>query len=118
MPISFITGKEQADQELALKLRKEGRITILDLSFKASDKQEIDNLIGKGVFQFEQYDSTKHTGIRIFKSRLIREIKGKTTDIPYEKSRLVIQDYQDNGKQIILRNRRPFNELINVSLLH
>jgi len=29
-------------------------------------------------------------------------VKGKTTDQPYEKSRLVIQGYADDGKKIIL----------------
>ena len=33
---------------------------------------------------------------------MVNEIKGKTTEIPYEKSRLVIQGYQDNGKEVIL----------------
>ena len=36
--ISFITGTEQADQELSLKLRKEGKITDLGAPFEASDK--------------------------------------------------------------------------------
>ena len=97
----FITGKEQADQELASKLRKEGRITTPGAPFEASDKQEIDNLIDRGVFRFEQYDPVKHNGIRVFKSRLVREIKGKATEAPYEKSRLVIQGYQDDGKEMI-----------------
>jgi hypothetical protein len=100
--MSFITGKEQADHELSLKLRKEGRITTPGLPFEASDRQEIDNLIDRGIFRFEQYDPVKHNNTRVFKSRLVREIKSKTTNTPYEKSRLVIQDYQDNGKEIIL----------------
>jgi hypothetical protein len=41
------------------------------------------------VFKFEQYDERLHGRIRIFKSRLVREVKGKTTK-PYEKSCLVI----------------------------
>ena len=97
----FMTSKEQADQELSLKFRKEGKITDLGAPFEASDKQEIDNLIDRGVFIFEQYDPIKYNGVRIFKSRLVREIKGKLTDAPYEKSRLVIQGYQDDGKEMI-----------------
>jgi hypothetical protein len=54
---------------------------------------EAHNLIGKDVFNFEQYDPVKHGGIRIFKSRLVRKIKGKATNALYEKSRLVIQGY-------------------------
>ena len=50
---SFVTGKEQADQELSLKLRNEGKITTPGAPFEASDRQEIDNLIGRGVFNSE-----------------------------------------------------------------
>jgi hypothetical protein len=102
LSMSFMTGKEQADYELSLKLRKEGQITVPGRPFEASDRQEIDNLIDRGVFRFEQYDHIKYNGTRIFKSRLVREIKGKTTNAPYEKSRLVIQGYQDDGKDVIL----------------
>jgi Reverse transcriptase (RNA-dependent DNA polymerase) len=100
--MSFVTGKERADQELSIQLRKQGKITTPGAPFEASDKQEIDNLIGREVFSFEQYDPAKHGGIRIFKSRLVREIKGKATNAPYEKSRLVVQGYQDDGKEMIL----------------
>ncbi|KAK1916810.1 hypothetical protein P3342_004365 [Pyrenophora teres f. teres] len=86
---------------LAIKLRNDGVITTLGTPFEASDDQEISDLVGRGVFEFEQYDKERHGGIRIFKSRLVREVKGKTTK-PYEKSRLVIQGYQDHGKEAIL----------------
>ena len=39
--------------------------------------------------------------MRIFKSRIVNEVKGKTTT-PYEKSRLVVQGYADDGKEIVL----------------
>ena len=58
--------------------------------FKASRKQEIDGLIAKGVFNFVEYDPIKYTSIRIFNLRLVNEVKGKATDSPYEKLRLVI----------------------------
>ena len=58
--------------------------------FKASRKQEIDGLIAKGVFNFVEYDPMKYAGIRIFNLRLVNEVKGKATDSPYEKLRLVI----------------------------
>ncbi|KAK1907868.1 hypothetical protein P3342_006198 [Pyrenophora teres f. teres] len=82
---AYITRKEQDDHELAIKLRNDG----------------ISDLVGRGVFKFEQYNEKLHGRIRIFKSRLVREVKGKTTK-PYEKSRLVIQGYQDYGKEAIL----------------
>jgi hypothetical protein len=54
------------------------------------------------VFSFERYDEAKHGGIHIFGSRMVREIKGKTTSMPYEKSRLVIAGYNDEEKHSML----------------
>ena len=88
--MAFITSKEQADMALALKLRKEGKITTPGAPFEASTKQEVDGLTGRGVFDFIQWDPVKHAGVRIFNSRIVYEVKGKATDTPYEKSRLVI----------------------------
>jgi hypothetical protein len=59
-------------------------------------------LIGRGVFRFEQFDPAKHDGIRIFKSRIVNEIKGKATNKPYEKSQLVMQGYGNDGKLMVL----------------
>jgi len=59
-------------------------------------------LVARGVFAFEQFDNSKHGYGQIFKSRIVREIKGKATTTPFEKSRLVIQAYNDYGKEIIL----------------
>ena len=97
-----LTAKELADQELSVRLRSEGKITAMGAPFEASDRQEIDGLMGRGVFSFEMFDPAKHSNIRIFKSRLIHEIKGKGTAIPFEKSRLVIQGHSDDGKETIL----------------
>jgi hypothetical protein len=59
-------------------------------------------LIGNEVLRFEQYDSVKHKNIRVFKSRIVNEIKSKATDFPYEKFRLIIQGYSDEGKVTVL----------------
>ena len=88
--MAFIANKEQADKELLLKLQKEGIITTLGLPFEASQKQEIEGLIRRGVFSFKLYNLIKHANTHIFKSRIINKIKGKTTNTLYEKSRLVI----------------------------
>jgi hypothetical protein len=55
------------------------------------------------MFRFKQYDFIKHKNIRIFKSRIINEIKDKTINASYEKFRLVIQGYSNEGKVIILK---------------
>jgi hypothetical protein len=96
-----MTSKEQADMELSTKLRQ-GIITIPGKPFEESQWQEIEGLIVNGVFEFVQYDPDKYSGIRIFNLRLVNEVRGKVTSTPYKKSRLVIQAYNDEGKESIL----------------
>lgn len=97
---AYITKKEDDDFEPAIKLRNDGIITTPGTPFEASDEQEINGLVGRGVFEFRLFNEALHRGIRIFKSRLVREVKGKTSK-PYEKSRLVI-------KVTRITTKRPF----------
>jgi hypothetical protein len=83
-------------------LRQEGRITTSGKPFEAFQRAEIEGFIGNGVFRVKRYDFTKYGGIRIFKSRMVNEIKGKGTNSPYEKLRMVIQGYSDDGKKMVL----------------
>jgi hypothetical protein len=96
-----MASRKQADLELALELRKQDKITISDLLFKESNRQEVDSLIGRGVFKFKLFKREIHGNTRIFKSRIVNEIKGKATDILYKKSKLVIQGYNDKDKKTI-----------------
>lgn len=86
---AYITKKKENDLELAIKLRHDEVITTSGALFEASNDQEISDLVGREVFKFKRYNERLHSKIRIFKSRLVREVKGKTTK-PYKKSRLVI----------------------------
>ena len=99
--VQYLSKKEEDDYALAVKLRNDGVINIPGTPFEASDQKEIDDLVGRGVFSFELFDPTIHGGYRVFKSRMVREVKGKTM-VPYEKSRLVVQGYNDEGKHEIL----------------
>ncbi|KDN64679.1 putative conserved hypothetical protein, partial [Colletotrichum sublineola] len=87
---NYFTAKEDANYALAIKLRKKGVITTPSKPFKQSNHQEIKGLMAQGVFHIVQYDKKHHGGIHVFKSRLVRKIKGKNKT-PYKKSRLVIQ---------------------------
>ncbi|EAQ91626.1 hypothetical protein CHGG_03561 [Chaetomium globosum CBS 148.51] len=98
----FLSTKEQADAALAVQLRADGKVTTPGEPFEESSKQEIESLITRGVFEFVKYDEDLHGDAEIFKSRIVNEIKGKTTDKPYEKSRLVVQGFGDAGKEAIL----------------
>jgi hypothetical protein len=86
----FLTRKEHEDAQLAEKFRREGKITTSGKPFKFLNQTEINALIAREVFRFEQFDLVKYGNTRIFKSRIINKVKGKTIDKPYEKSRLVI----------------------------
>lgn len=99
--IVFLSQKEKQDFTLAIKLRNDGVINTPGLPFEESDATEISDLAARGVFEFLKYDPDEHGDIRIFKSRLVREVKGKTTK-PYEKSRLVVQGYNDTEKETVL----------------
>ncbi|CCE29920.1 uncharacterized protein CPUR_03767 [Claviceps purpurea 20.1] len=81
-PACFLTVKEKADFQLALELREAGKITTPGAPFEASDKTELDALMVRGVSKIITYDPVKHKKEKILRSR---EVKGKTTDEPYEK---------------------------------
>ena len=97
---SYITTKEQASIDLAVSLRQKGQIRDPAPPFKTAQKHEIQGLIDKGVFALVRSDSVKNT-IRIFHSRFVNDIKYKD-GAPYEKSRLVVQAYNDAGKSEIM----------------
>ncbi|EED18931.1 hypothetical protein TSTA_126390 [Talaromyces stipitatus ATCC 10500] len=83
----YLSKKEKDDLELALKLRREGKIVTEDAPFELSSVAEIDGLIANGTFKIVHRDDVNLRDLRIFNSRLVNEIKGKN-EILYEKSRL------------------------------
>ncbi|EED15826.1 conserved hypothetical protein [Talaromyces stipitatus ATCC 10500] len=97
----FLSRKEKDDLGLAVKLRREGKITANGAPFELSAMAEIDGLIANGTFKIIHREDLDLRAVRIFNSRLVNEIKGKNEE-PYEKSRLVIQGYNDAGKTGIL----------------
>ncbi|EKD20667.1 polyprotein [Drepanopeziza brunnea f. sp. 'multigermtubi' MB_m1] len=99
---TFLTRKKQTDRELATKLRAESVITTPSEIFEDSQQREIEGLIAQSVFEFILYDPVEHARERIFSSRLVNELKGKKTATPFEKSRLVIQAFADERKEVIL----------------
>jgi hypothetical protein len=98
---AFLTHKEQSDLDLAIKLRAEGKITTSGKPFEALIKEELNALRALGVFKVVRFNPQRHSNIRIFNSRFVNKVKGKTTTL-YKKSRLVIQAYRDNRKAVIL----------------
>ena len=116
---AYITEKEKCDADLAVELRRQGKVTAPGAPFEQADQTEIEALIGRGVFRFERYDPRRHAGVRVFKSRMVHEIKGKATDNPYEKSRLVVQGYSDADKKMVLTqspNIQRASQRVNLAL--
>src|SRR5450432_2959538 len=69
--------------------------------YKASRQLEVIGLIEKGVFEVAN-EADVPQGIRIFNARFVDEVKNKGTDKAFEKSRLVVQAYHDEGKRLVL----------------
>ena len=59
------------------------------------------SLLEKGVFQVIDRNSVPQ-GTRIFNSRFVDEIKNKDTEKAFQKSRLVVQAYNDQEKELVL----------------
>ena len=70
-------------------------------NFEASRRKELDGLMERGVFKVVAKKDIP-TGTRIFGSRFVDQVKNKGTVNAYEKSRLVVQAYNDDGKRFIL----------------
>ena len=98
----FLIKKETRDKQISIELRAKGIITTPGEPFAISRRKEIDGLLVKGVFELIFSNSKEIDNQRIFGSRLVDEVKGMGTVIPYEKSRLVIQVFNDEGKKTVL----------------
>jgi len=73
--------------------------TIIGKEFKRSREKEILGLIEKDVF--EPVPRAQAIGHRIFGSRFVDTVKNKGTKNAYEKSRLVVQGFNDQGHGLL-----------------
>ncbi|EKD18830.1 hypothetical protein MBM_03072 [Drepanopeziza brunnea f. sp. 'multigermtubi' MB_m1] len=98
----LVTDKERRDHELSAKLRAEGVIKSPRAPFQESRAKELAGLIAQGILQVIPGTDPRAKGARIFGSKFVDEIKGKGTPTLYEKSRIVVQAFQDKGKTRVL----------------
>ncbi|KAI6244508.1 hypothetical protein HI914_07351 [Erysiphe necator] len=70
-------------------------------TFTASRRKELLGLLELDVFEAVP-ESSKPEGIRIFSSRFVDQIKMAGTPQAYPKSRLVVQAFNDSGKEQVL----------------
>jgi hypothetical protein len=73
---------------------------ILISIFENSRRKEINDLLKKRVFELIIIENVSRD-VRIFNFRFVDEIKHLTTSNAYEKSRLMIQTYNDQDKTLI-----------------
>jgi hypothetical protein len=66
-----------------------------------SRRKELNSLLEKGVFELVDIADVPQ-GVRIFNSRFVDQIKDASTDKAFKKSRLVVQAYNDQGKELVL----------------
>jgi Reverse transcriptase (RNA-dependent DNA polymerase) len=76
-------------------------ITLQKPPFQESRQKEINGLFDHGVFEVVDV-SDLPADSQVFRSRFVDEIKFAGTDKAYEKSRFVVQGYNDEGKSQIL----------------
>jgi hypothetical protein len=69
--------------------------------FVISRQKEIKGLLEKGVFELVNPKDIPQSN-RVFNSRFVDEIKNPGTDKAFEKSRLVVQAYNDPEKDLVL----------------
>ena len=67
------------------------------LLFTKSQHKKINSLLKKGVFKFINTVNILK-GVKIFNSQFINKIKNTKIDKAFKKSRLVVQAYNDYGK--------------------
>ena len=69
--------------------------------FTSSRQKEVAGLLEKGVFKLVNSEDVPDDA-RVFNSRFVDEIKNPGTDKAFEKSRLVVQAYNDLNKDLVL----------------
>ena len=83
--------------DVTVYLKSDSQVT----PFAASRHKELNGLLEKGVFEIVRRDDIPQ-GVRLFNSRFFDQIKHEGTEKAFEKSRLVVQAYNDQEKDLVL----------------
>lgn len=70
----LFSAKEVLDLKLSLQLREKGMINTPGKLVQVVDQAEFQSLIKNGVIKIIKYNPVKHNSIRLFNSRLVREV--------------------------------------------
>jgi hypothetical protein len=83
--------------DISIYLQEDAPLT----QYRISRQKELTGLLEKGVFEIVKLIDVPK-GTRLFNSRFVDEIKNPGTDSAFEKSRLVVQAYNDNEKELVI----------------
>ena len=81
------------------------------LPYVESRKKKVIGLIEKEVFISVSKEKVSES-MRIFNSRFVNEVKNADTDSAFEKSRLVVQTYNDSTKHLVLTQSPTIQRVI------
>lgn len=104
LPARFRNDDDAADISIYLQNETAASAAAVSASapsFVESRRKEINGLLEKGVFEVMPISNIPRD-IRIFNSRFVDEVKNIGTSKAFEKSRLVVQAYNDYGKDAVL----------------
>lgn len=83
---------------MSLKLRKHGLVNTPAEPIEIADKIELKSFIKNVGTKLVSFGQVMHENLTLFNARLVCDIKGKETNAPYEKSRVVIAAWKDLEK--------------------
>jgi hypothetical protein len=90
-----------ADIFIFLQDEVDSSVLTINLTFVDSRRKEINDLLKRQVFEIIIISKVPKN-VRVFNSRFVDEIKHSDTSQAYEKSRLMIQTYNDHEKTLML----------------
>ncbi len=96
-----LSRRYQNIADITVFLQDDQSSSDVNLTFVESRKKEINGLLEKRVFELITLDQV-FENVRIFNSRFVDEIKHSGISQAFEKSRLVVQAYNDQEKDLVL----------------
>jgi hypothetical protein len=96
---SPVLGEEPAERLVVAPIQEKEPFAAAP--FEGSRIKEVKGLVDKGVFDVVKTSEIPQ-GTRIFNARFVDEVKNKGTDKEFNKSRLVVQAYNDANKHEVL----------------
>lgn len=97
----FMSIKEISDLRLSKTFRIDGIITTTGAPFEPSVCTELDTLDAVGIYELTKLGKF-HQHVRLLNTRLVNEVKCKSSTLSYKNLRLIVQGYNDAGKEEIL----------------